>query len=192
MLAAARSVFARRGLRGASLEEIADEAGVSRGAVYYNFAGKEQLFLALLRERCRERAGQLERIAAETDEVRADLRRAATAFLEDAERDPDWTRLFVEFTALAAERPELRGELADELSACREAIADLLARSLRDRGITITLPTEQLAAAVSALTNGLALERLADPTLPPQLLPRLIEAIVAGLRATDADPARRL
>src|SRR5918996_2431530 len=104
VLAAARSVFARRGLRGASLEQIAEEAGVSRGAVYYNFDDKEHLFLALLRERCLARAERLERIGAGSDDVGADIRRVANAFIEDAEHDPEWTRLFVEFTALAAER----------------------------------------------------------------------------------------
>lgn len=187
VLDAARSVFTQRGLRGASLEEIAEQAGVSRGAVYYNFADKEQLFLALLGERCRERAEQLERIAAESDEIDVDIRRLTTAFMEDAERDLEWTRLFVEFTALAAERPEIRAQLADELSACRDAIAKLLQRRLRDRGITPELPIDQLAAAASALANGLALERHADPNLPSHLLSQLIELIIAGLETTDPD-----
>lgn len=73
------------------------------------------------------------------------LRRAAAAFVEDAEREPEWTRLFSEFAALASERPELR----------------------------------------AALANGFSLERLADPTLPPELFPRTIELIIAGLEATE-------
>jgi AcrR family transcriptional regulator len=188
VLAAARSVFSRRGLRGASLEEIAEEAGVSRGAVYYHFDDKERLFLALLRERCLVRADRLDRVAAESDDIGADLRRVATRFIEDAEADPEWTRLFVEFTALAAERPELRTELADELAACREAIAGIFERRLRDLDVTSELPMEQIAAVASALANGLVLERLADPTLPRELLAQTIELIVAGLEATARRP----
>src|SRR6266704_4728198 len=48
ILQAARNVFARHGYHGATIGEIADEAGLSNGAVYYNFANKEDLFLALL------------------------------------------------------------------------------------------------------------------------------------------------
>ena len=48
LLAAARKVFLRRGFHGATLEEIADEAGYTKGAVYSNFAGKDDLYLALL------------------------------------------------------------------------------------------------------------------------------------------------
>jgi AcrR family transcriptional regulator len=51
LLDAAETVFARRGFHGASVEEIAREAGATTGAVYSNFAGKEDLFLALFEER---------------------------------------------------------------------------------------------------------------------------------------------
>src|SRR5918995_3105737 len=185
VLAAARSVFARRGLSGASLEEIATEAGGSRGAVYYNFDDKERLFLALLRERCVERAELLNTLAADSVEVGAAIRRVANAFIEASEREPEWTRLFSEFTALAAERPQLRAELAEELTACRDAIATILERRLRDLGVTSKVPKNELAAVVSALANGLALERAADPTLPRELLARSIELIVTGLRTTE-------
>ncbi len=43
---AARTVFLRRGFHGASLDEIAEEAGYTKGAVYSNFAGKDDLYLA--------------------------------------------------------------------------------------------------------------------------------------------------
>jgi AcrR family transcriptional regulator len=188
VLAAAHAVFSRKGLRGASLEEIAAEAGVSRGAVYYNFADKERLFLTLLRQRCQQRAEQIRRLAVESDEVGADIRRVATAFIDDARRDPGWTRLFVEFTALAAERPEIRAELAKELHDCRQAVAELLERRLRDLDIASQPLTRDLAAGAIALANGLALEHLADPALPNDLLPRLIELIIAGLQATKHVP----
>src|SRR5476651_1230221 len=48
LLAAARIVFARSGFHGASVEEIASEAGFSTGALYSNFEGKEDLFLVLM------------------------------------------------------------------------------------------------------------------------------------------------
>src|SRR3954470_11530746 len=47
LIAAATDVFARRGFEGASLEEIAEPAGFTRGAIYKNFDGKEDLFFAV-------------------------------------------------------------------------------------------------------------------------------------------------
>src|SRR5580700_2943962 len=56
VLEAARRVFLRRGYHGASVEQIADEAGFSTGVVYSRFDGKADLFLTLLEERIDERA----------------------------------------------------------------------------------------------------------------------------------------
>ena len=50
LIRAAASVFARRGFQAARVEEIAEEAGYSHGAVYSNFAGKEDLFLAVFED----------------------------------------------------------------------------------------------------------------------------------------------
>ena len=58
LLAAARRVFLERGYYAATLEQIADEAGFSKGAVYSRFASKADMFLALLEDRIAERAAQ--------------------------------------------------------------------------------------------------------------------------------------
>lgn len=186
MVAAAERVFARQGVRGASLEDIAAEAGVSRGAVYYNFTDKEQLFLSLLRERCEERAEQLRRLAAaDGDQIGTNVRLAAEAFIDDAERDGGWTRLFIEFTSLAAERPEIRAAFATELRDCREAVAGLIRRRLNDLDLATEPLIDLATTGTIALANGLAIERLGDPALPRDLLAQLIELIIAGLQATN-------
>src|SRR5271169_4172442 len=59
LLAAARRVFARSGFHGASVEEIASEAGFSTGALYSNFDGKEDLFLALMEREIAEHAREI-------------------------------------------------------------------------------------------------------------------------------------
>src|SRR5258707_13369469 len=59
LLAAARRVFARSGFHGASVEEIASEAGFSTGALYSNFDGKEDLFLVLMEREINEHAGEI-------------------------------------------------------------------------------------------------------------------------------------
>ena len=58
LLAAARRVFLARGYYAATLEQIADEAGFSKGVVYSRFASKADMFLALLEDRIEERATQ--------------------------------------------------------------------------------------------------------------------------------------
>src|SRR5437763_2071325 len=78
VLTAAARVFAERGFHATSLDAIAEEAGFSRGAVYYNFADKEELFLELLDRRCAERAPDLRAVFAGSpeDDVAAPSRQA--------------------------------------------------------------------------------------------------------------------
>ena len=62
LLDAAEQVFLRRGLQGSSVEEIAAEAGFTRGAFYSNFKSKEELFVELLQDRVyRQYAGSRRR-----------------------------------------------------------------------------------------------------------------------------------
>src|SRR5690349_22524319 len=97
---AASRVFADRGYHGASLDAIAEEAGFSRGAVYYNFADKEELFLELLDRRCAERARDLRAVFADNpeDDVAATSRQAQLAArhaLEAMTGDPEWRALYL-------------------------------------------------------------------------------------------------
>src|SRR5205807_7482848 len=61
LLDAARDVFAGHGYHGATVEQIAEESGLSNGALYYNFGSKEELFLALLDDRMEARLGDIGR-----------------------------------------------------------------------------------------------------------------------------------
>ena len=56
LIDAAAKVFARRGFHGASLDQIAAEAGYSTGAIYWHFSGKDDLFLAVYENYAETRA----------------------------------------------------------------------------------------------------------------------------------------
>src|ERR687888_2561811 len=89
VLAAAAKVFARRGYHQATVDEIASEAGFTIGALYSNFAGKEELFLALADRQVEERVAEVASMgdAAEGDEPNKETAERLRAFLE---RDPQW------------------------------------------------------------------------------------------------------
>src|SRR3954451_24579308 len=100
LLDAARAVFLERGYPGATLDAIADEAGFSKGVVYSQFAGKADLFLALLERRITDRAEQNARLVEEAggDALRTLLRH----FARDSTVEAGWARLLIEFRAVAA------------------------------------------------------------------------------------------
>lgn len=70
ILAAAMDVFARSGLAGARVEDIAEAAGVSKGTVYLYFKGKEELFKEAVRAKVRRTREVLSAAAAPGDPVR--------------------------------------------------------------------------------------------------------------------------
>src|SRR4029450_10217597 len=178
LLAAAAKVFARRGYHRATVDEIPPEAGFTIGALYSNFAGKEELFLALADRQVEERVAEVGAIgdAAEGTEPSKDAAEQLRAFLE---RDPEWPLLFYEFWSLSVRNPELQGELAKRRDAIRDALAKTLERVAKRHGFKLRFPAPVLATAIAASLNGLAFERAADPdALPDQVLAELVTAVV--------------
>src|SRR5215475_3159802 len=95
VLAAARRVFLARGYHGATLEQIADEAGFSKGVVYSQFDGKADLFLTLLRARIEERSADNARVASEQPCGGVAALLEHLAGVDRAE--PEWMLLLIEF-----------------------------------------------------------------------------------------------
>ena len=124
LLVAARHTFLSRGFHQASLEEIALAAGWSKGAVFSNFAGKDELFLAVLddqnRRRRREQIAEMQVAPTLAEALLAAGREMAGAHA----RDPQWTPLLVEFWTHASRDDALRARV----SAAHEDLLDGYAR----------------------------------------------------------------
>jgi AcrR family transcriptional regulator len=179
LLDAAAMVFARRGYHEASVEEIASEAGFSTGAVYSNFAGKEELFLALAD---REVEKQVAEIRAVAESVEAGAEAAAEAgrqFQELLKRDRDWPLLFYEFWSFGVRNARIQGEFAKRRQAVQDALAETLGRLAAQLGFELRFPAPMLATAISATLNGLAFERAADPgAISDEVLGEFVAAIL--------------
>jgi AcrR family transcriptional regulator len=180
LLDAASQVFARRGYHDASLEEVAAEAGFTTGAVYSNFAGKEELFLALAAREVEERVGEIRAVAEASERGDAPGAEAAEQFRAFLERDPDWPLLFYEFWSFGVRNAKIREEFGRRRRAVRDALADTLERVARQRGFELRFPAPVLASAISASVNGLAFERAADPqAIPDEVFGEFIAAVLA-------------
>jgi AcrR family transcriptional regulator len=188
LVAAASRVFARRGYHAATVEEIAAEAGFSTGAVYSNFSGKEELFLALADRQVDERVAEIGAVADAAERHGAAGAEAAAQFRAFLERDPDWPLLFYEFWSLSVRNPSLQGELAKRRDAIRDALADTLKRVAAQHGLRLRFPPQALATAIAASLNGLAFERAADPeALPDEVFAEFVTAVLGcAIAAPDA------
>lgn len=180
---AAARVFAARGYRRASVEEIASEAGYTIGALYSNFSGKDELLLALLDQEIGRIAERVLTAARAHDDAVEKLRAAAgewTAFLDE---EPELFALMIEFWTIWVRDDEQRPHHADRLQAVRRFIGGLIREKADEQGVEMRLPPEQVGALVLALADGLGLQHLADPgALPrdlfPSALPILVQALV--------------
>src|SRR3977135_1799224 len=96
LMKSAARVFARRGLQQASIDEVAEDAGFTKGAFYANFKNKEELFLAMLDERCAEKIEQIELVMAGEGTDAEKALRAGDDFTRMMTADLEWQRLFFE------------------------------------------------------------------------------------------------
>ena len=184
LLTAAARVFARRGFHGASVEAISEDAGLSTGAIYSNFQGKEDLFLSLYEERIERRRRELRSAVEQAGGGQAGLAAASANVAETLGSEREWFVLYFEF-ALHAARDRA---FARRFRKVRQAGLRELQRGLRDglehAGLDPTLPAIQLARGLSALSYGLALDRVVgDGRGSEELFGRVAELIFRGLAA---------
>jgi AcrR family transcriptional regulator len=178
LIGAAAKVFLVRGFQGASLREIASEAGLTTGAVYSNFDGKADLFLAVLEEKLDPRLAVMYEAGRRAPQRRlgAAVGREFAAYVRQRRR---WLTLLIEFWAQAARDPKLRPRFAERHGKLRSAIADVLTERADRLGRPLALPAEQLATVLIALTNGMAVEQLADPHgVPKDLYGRALDLLL--------------
>jgi AcrR family transcriptional regulator len=164
-------VFARGGFHGASVEEIAREAGATTGALYSNFASKGDLFLALFEERIAADVGDYSQIVAEGATIEEQARGAADRWMAILHERPDYFPLLIEFWAYAIREPALRERLAERFAALRSASARLVLEAAERQGFPPDAEAGELVGLlINALGNGLALEKLTDPDAVPDAL----------------------
>jgi AcrR family transcriptional regulator len=155
LVEAAAEVFARRGFDGASLEEIAELAGFTRGAIYSNFGSKDDLMLAVV-ERYNETlvdafSDAVDRV--ETLQERAVA--AASLWRELIHRDPNLTALNLEFRLRALRSEAFRARLLDLQAEHVARIADLIEKGANTVGIRLSIAPRDLAEILNATTVGL-------------------------------------
>jgi AcrR family transcriptional regulator len=185
LLAAALRVFARRGYGQAGVDEIAAEAGYSKGALYWHFGGKEDLLTTLLEEHVdaplRSLVALLEAAPAEQDMSLE----AAREFGRRLEHEREAMLLDREYWTLAIRDDELRARYAERQTELRRAMAAALTARARHLGTPdLPMPAEDVARIVMGILGGLTVDELVEPgSVRPGLLADALAIIYAGLVA---------
>jgi AcrR family transcriptional regulator len=189
--AAAAQTFARKGFAGASVEEIAEAAGFSIGALYSNFASKEELFLDLAATYSSgliaEAAGALREHGQGTGALALELGRMLT---NAADSGSDFVLLNSEFWLYAMRNPRVLDAMAARMRGPQEALAALVQPDLERRGAPAEASPDSVAAVVAALFDGLARQRLIDPDrIGDDLFGLALKWIFTGIGAAADNPS---
>jgi AcrR family transcriptional regulator len=159
----------------ASLDEVAEEAGLTKGAVYSNFDSKEDLFEAVIDERfdkpLQHEVEAIDKIPG-TQQDRAMA--GARLFIDAVQQERELFLLALERRIYAARHPEHAPALVTRSREQLDRVAELIAAQSRKFDLPLPLPAAQMAIAVEALSQGMELQRLADPDgVPDDLLGRV-------------------
>jgi len=170
LLETARKVFLERGYHRSTLDDIADAAGFTKGAVYARFKSKDELFFALYDEWVDQRIVDLERYNTPPKTFEELLRSDARRLMALRNAHADWYLLLLEFWTYAARDERLRQELAAHHERFVRELAKAIEASVKALGATLKRPAMYLARAGSAMSFGVTLERLLDPQSVPETL----------------------
>jgi AcrR family transcriptional regulator len=180
LVAAARRLFAERGYAAVGTPEVAAAAGVTRGALYHQFADKADLFLAVYEQVEQEvtaRIGELVAAAGARDPLAA-LTAGAEAFL-DLCAEPEITRIAL------LEAPAVLGWETWRAIGLKYGLGltEAILRAAMDAGSIAEQPTRPLAHVLLGALDEAALyvARAADPVAAREDMRRVLTGIVRGL-----------
>jgi AcrR family transcriptional regulator len=179
LLDAASKVFARKGFASTSVDEVAEEAGVTKGAVYSNFDSKEDLVRAVLDERLERRFLDIAEQAPSEGSLADDAVQASRQFGSVLEQERDAVLLGLEFAIYAVRNPEFRDDFIAHHRNAQADIARVVGHRLTEGGNELRVPAATLASMFNAISNGVALERLMDPGSVSDEMLGLVFAAVA-------------
>ena len=205
LLDAAIALFAEKGVHGASVEEICERAGFTRGAFYSNFASKDDLLVAAV-----ERKGeQILRAARQaTDSVPGEriepgsvddvIRAAMDVFLASHPIDHQWLLARGEMRLYALRNPSVRAPLRAVEQSLDTLLTQAIQAVVERQGAHLTIPPEQFVTLLNGYHEALASQALlgGDEPLGPQWadhVGRLIRVLVhfegCGPDGTSVHPA---
>ena len=165
VLEAAARLFATQGYANSSLDKVAEHAGLSKGAVYWHFSGKQDLFLEILERNYRLQLqtlpGEAERVLSAEDPAAA-LAGWLEAQLLCLESGEEGSMLFLEF-ATSAREPEVQDRLRRLHEHLMNRVAELIREMQRRGRLTDEVDPEGTAMMFDALLKGALVEWVIIP-----------------------------
>lgn len=182
LLEAAARVYAREGFDGATVDQVAEEAGFTKGAVYDHFGSKENLLVALLDEHLTAEIAEQVALFDPAKETSERPRAGADRWMEHLHADPDVFRLFVELWVHAQRDDRLRRRLLTGMNAIRATFKSFAAERSSVSGLSpAEEEAERFATVMLAVSVGVGIVSLLDPeSVPPRLFGDVLSMLVGA------------
>jgi AcrR family transcriptional regulator len=161
LLDAALELFAEQGYGATSIPNICTRAGLTKGAFYSNYANKDALFLALLDRSWARRAGWI-RSAFPRAQTEVEGQADSSRPVGPGPVDRQWTLVSTEFSLHAIRHPDVAALLVEHEQRVRAELAVLIAETIERSGRRPSLPVDELARMVVAVTEGSDIQVLTD------------------------------
>ncbi|MEX2195108.1 MAG: TetR/AcrR family transcriptional regulator [Thermoleophilaceae bacterium] len=191
LVQAAARLFAREGYHRATLAGVAREAGFSTGAVYSNFAGKDDLFLAVYEMFIAGSAREVDLASAEEAAAHEQARHAADQWMDRLARHPEGFLLFVELWLQALRDPARRADFGLRFAVMRDAVTRIVEHLADRHDLDLPMPAGRLAVGLRAFANGMALEKLADPDgVPDEIYGEIVALLFRSFESTPGNGDR--
>jgi AcrR family transcriptional regulator len=191
LIAVADRRFSSDGYHATSLDAVADEAGFTKGAVYSNFASKEDLFFAVYERRVERWLAAAGHVP-EADDVDAAVREQVAAAAARRDHDDGWLAVFLEFWTHVIRHPEHRARFAELHARAMEPFVGGLDRLAGERGAVPGLDSRELATAFMGVSTVLGLERLTRPdVVGPELSVKVHELFLDAMGRASGGAAAR-
>ena len=193
ILDAAEVVFQERGVSKTSLAEIAAAAGVTRGAIYWHFANKVDLFDAMIQRVFGLMEAKLAELQAKERENPVDLlRELVFYFIDRVVNDPRYYRI-LEISWHKCEYVGEMAEIRDSHLECGNRFMDITVDAFRRAQKLGVFPDSidphQAAVGLISVVDGLVTNWTLDKTSFPLATygPRIVDVYLAGLRLVRQD-----
>jgi AcrR family transcriptional regulator len=188
IIAAASSVLAAKGYDATTLREISREAQAAPGLVHYYFGGKDELLVEVLQAAGQRFHQKMEHLAQQMS-TDWSLDALVTELYERVDLEPEVYRLRYESFALGLHNPIIGPKVRERLAQRRDEIGSIIAMALENRERTenvkrFSLDPTPLAALLLALFDGLALQKIMDPTFDLEAASHLLIQSLHGLLET--------
>jgi AcrR family transcriptional regulator len=189
ILTAAYKTIARVGYAAATIDKIAAEAGLTKGAVYWHFENKKELFLEILEKRLAHRLLEYPKYAHSAVQLADPLPGIATMLsnqISFAMSDPDWQKIYFSYV-LHGQDKDITKRLHELSSVLLNSGTELLAKMQKDGFIDPRIDTRALAVIWIAVLDGLVLAWLRSPNAIDyaSIAPQLAKVLWEGIKRRD-------